>query len=267
LEQINISLTGIIIAFLTLLIPVYYFSHYKTELTKPMLTAFFRMVGQLLLVGIYLKYIFEWNSILINLLWVFIMIFAATFLIIKRSEIRLKTFFIPVISTISISFLFNIILFVFFIIGKESFFDARYIIPIAGMLIGNSITSTIIGLRAFFNTLRNEEEKYKFYLMAGATRKEALFDFIRKALKEAFNPTIASTATIGLIWLPGMMTGQILGGSDPTTAIEYQMIIVITIFVASVINVMLGINISKRIIFNKRDMLIHEKINTNKVKT
>lgn len=262
MEQINIGIIGLSAAFITLIIPVYYFWFYRTKLNKPMLSAFARMTAQLFLAGIYLKYIFDWNNAYINILWIFIMIFAAVFLIIKRSEISLHTFFLPILATLSVSFLFNAFLYIFFILGSESFFDARYIIPIAGMLIGNSITSTIIGLRAFFNGLKEDAEKYQFYLMTGATRKEALFDFIRKSLQEAFNPVIASTATIGLIWLPGMMTGQILGGSDPTTAIKYQIIIVVTIFVSSVINVILGINISKRIIFDKRDMLILGKINT-----
>lgn len=263
MNQIEIDILGLSVSFICLLIPFYYFRYYKTKLNKPMLFAFGRMTVQLLLAGIYLQYIFEINSYLINTIWVLIMIIAAVFLIIKRSEINLKTFFLPILITIFISFLFNLLLYVYFIIGSDSFFNARYIIPIAGMLIGNSITSTIIGLRSFFNNLQEDNEKYQFYLMTGASRNEALFDFIRKSLQEAFNPVIASTATIGLIWLPGMMTGQILGGSDPTTAIKYQIIIVITIFVAGFINVILGINISKRIIFDKRDMIILDKITAN----
>lgn len=261
MSQIDIDILGLVVVFLSMSIPLYYFWFYKTGLNKPMLSSFGRMAGQLILVGLYLEYIFEWDNIYINLLWVFIMIFAATFLIIKRSEIRLKTFFIPILATIFTSFIFNGLIFTFFIIGKDSFFSARYIIPIAGMIIGNSITSTIIGLRSFFTGLKDDEEKYKFYLMTGATRKEALFDFIKKSLKDGFNPVIASTATIGLIWLPGMMTGQILGGSDPTTAIKYQIVIVVSIFVGSVINVIMSINLAKRLIFDNRDMIDFSKLN------
>lgn len=260
MEQIDIKTIDLIIGFIALVIPSIIFLKYKTELFKPLLIAFLRMSGQLILVGLYLEYIFEWNNIFINILWVIIMIVVATFLITKRSEINNRTFFFPVLFSVLTGFLFNTAIFSLLIIGLEDFFNARYIIPIAGMLIGNSITASIMGLRSFFNNLTDDNEKYQYYLMTGATKKEALFDFIKKSLQDAFNPVIASTATIGLIWLPGMMTGQILGGSNPITAIKYQIIIVIAIFVSSVINVILCINISKRLIFDNRDMIDLNKI-------
>ena len=78
---------------------------------------------------------------------------------------------------------------------------------------------------------------------------------MRDALKIAFNPTIATTAIMGLISLPGMMTGQILGGSDPGVAVKYQIMLMITIFSSSILNVVLTIFLSNRFAFDAYDNL------------
>lgn len=235
-------------------IPVIILRYYKTGLNKPLAIAFLRMILQLTLVGLYLEYVFDLNNIFVNIGWMILMILAASFTIVERVELKFKYFFLPILLGIAVSVLINGSVFAFIIVGSESFFDARYIIPIAGMLIGNSLNSAIIGVRSFFKKISDDVERYRYYLMCGATRNEALFQFISEAMQDAFSPTIASTATIGLIWLPGMMTGQILGGSDPVTAIKFQIMIIITIFVGSVVTVFISLNLSKLFSFDDYDM-------------
>jgi len=74
---------------------------------------------------------------------------------------------------------------------------------------------------------------------------------MREALGTAFNPLIASISVTGLISLPGMMTGQILGGSSPNVAIKYQIMLMLTIFVSTIISVVITIIIANRFIFDK----------------
>lgn len=250
----DISWFNLALGSIILLIPIIIFYYYRTGLTKPTLIAFGRMSIQLFFVGIYLKYIFEYNAIWLNVLWVIVMAFVASYTVVKRSELKQIKFYVPVLTGIIANVSVNGLLVAFIIIGTESFFNARYIIPIMGMFIGNSLNSSIIGLRSFYKTLSNDEERYRYYLMCGADKNEALFPFLSDAMKDAFNPTIASTATIGLIWLPGMMTGQILGGSDPLTSIKYQIMIMIGIFAGSVISVFISLTLSKWFTFDKGDM-------------
>ncbi len=94
---------------------------------------------------------------------------------------------------------------------------------------------------------------YRWELGNGATRSEALLLFIRFALQRAFNPLIATTAIMGLISLPGMMTGQILGGSDPMVAVKYQIMILVVIFASTSLNVWLTLKLSDRIAFDAWD--------------
>lgn len=251
----DITWLGLIIGSLIILFPIWIFNHYRTKLIKPTIISVVRMAFQLFLVGIYLELIFEYNSIWINLLWVFIMIFAASFTIITRSDLTLRHMFVPLITAILTNVLINGLIYSFLIVGTDTIFSARYLIPIMGMVVGNSVNSSIIGIRKFYSSIYEQNEQYIYKLMCGANRREATFDYYRDAIIEAFNPVIASTATIGLIWLPGMMTGQILGGSNPAVAIKYQIIIVISIFAGSVITVFTALKLSERFAFNKRDLL------------
>lgn len=132
---------------------------------------------------------------------------------------------------------------------------AQYTIPITGMVLGNCLRSNVIGINAFYYSINEHQERYRFYLASGANRNEALMPFFRDALKKSANPTLASMATIGLVSLPGMMTGQILSGSSPLTAIKYQIMIMLAIFSGTVLSVYLGIKFSNYSVFNKRDVL------------
>jgi putative ABC transport system permease protein len=264
MNQHDISWTSLILGSLIFLIPIWIFYIYKTGLIRSTMIAIVRMAIQLFLVGLYLEVIFELNSILLNLAWVVVMIIAAGFVITSRSELSKKHIMFPLLIAIVINVIVNGAVYAFLIVGTDAIFYARYLIPIMGMVVGNSVNSTIIGLRKYFHSIKENEQQYIYMLMCGASQVEASFQFIRSALQEAFNPVIASTATIGLIWLPGMMTGQILGGSDPVIAIKYQIIIVISIFVGSVVTVYSTLKISKSFAFDNRDILRPEILKLKK---
>lgn len=251
----DITWAALFLGSLILLIPIYVFYYYQTGLVKDTLIAFGRMLVQLMLVGLYLELIFEIDSPYINLAWVIVMIIAASYSVGKRSDLKLKFIFIPVLTAITTNVVINGSVFGFIVIGTEHILEARYIIPLMGMIIGNTLNAAIIGIRTYFNKIKSETDKFKYDLLCGATLSEALISFNTGAYREAFNPVIASTAVIGLIWLPGMMTGQILSGSNPMTAIKYQVIIIITIFAGSVITIFTTLALSKKFAFDEYDNL------------
>jgi len=266
METNDISWLNLILGSLILILPVWIFYFYKTKLVKSIVIAFLRMAVQLFLVGLYLSYIFELNSFWLNSVWLVIMVVAACFTVIKRSDLNYRYFLIPVAIGVLANVIVNIVIFAFIVIGKDHFFNARYLIPITGMIIGNCLNSAVIGTSSFYKSLVKDEERYRYYLISGATRNEALFPFFSDALKAAFNPTIASTATIGLIWLPGMMTGQILGGSNPMTAIKYQILIIFAIFAGGVFTVFLSLFFSEKFAFDSFDNLNRKAYLADKLK-
>jgi putative ABC transport system permease protein len=249
-KVIDISYLELFIGYALLLIPIFVLWYYKTGMVKDTLIAVARMTVQLLLVGVYLEYIFKLNNAFINLGWVLIMLLIETYTIIRRTGLRYKLFIFPVFISGLISIAVTDAFFLGLVIKLDNIFDARYFIPITGMLMGNTLRTVIIALDAYYAKIETDENQFRWYLANGATQTEALHPFIRDALKLAFNPTIATTAVMGLISLPGMMTGQILGGSDPGVAVKYQIMLVITIFSSGMMNVILCIILSNRFAFD-----------------
>jgi len=256
MEIIDLSWWQLGIGFIILIIPAYILWKYRTGLNKKLAVATLRMTLQLLFVGYYLEYLFEYDNAWVNTAWIFIMVAVADFATIDRSELnRNKSLILPIFGA---TFLGIIIIDVFFlelVIQLPKFMAAQYTIPITGMVLGNCLRSNVIGINAFYYSLDDNKERYQFYLACGATRSEALFPFFRDALIKSANPTLAAMATIGLVSLPGMMTGQILSGSSPLIAIKYQIMIMLAIFSGTVLSVYLGIRFSNSSVFDNYDRL------------
>ena len=144
------------------------------------------------------------------------------------------------------------------IIQPDPAFDARYIIPIFGMTLGNCMRGNVLTLERFYSTIRENEKEFLTRQMLGATLLEAIQPYLIRSLRGALAPMLATMATMGIVSLPGMMTGQILGGSSPMTAIKYQIAIMVCIFTVTVIGALLNILLSIPKGFDKYHMLRQE---------
>jgi putative ABC transport system permease protein len=111
----------------------------------------------------------------------------------------------------------------------DPWFDPRYAIPLLGMILGNTMTGVSLGLNTLTNGVALRRTAVEARLMLGATRLEALGPVIRDSLRSAMMPIINSMAATGVVSLPGMMTGQILGGVAPMEAVKYQILIMFLI--------------------------------------
>lgn len=249
----DISWLHLGLAFALIVFPLGVLWYYRTGMIQDTVVSVIRMTVQLLLVGIYLELLFHLDNPWINIAWVMVMILVATTATIQRSELRLRLFFIPLFTALLLTMLITDFFFLGLIIQVDHFFEARYFIPITGMIIGNCMERNIIALNSFTSSISRDLIHYQFDLANGASRQEALRPFIREALKKAFNPLIANMAVIGLIALPGTMTGQILGGSNPSTAIKYQVMLLLAIFIAAMGTVILSLVWSSRIIIDPND--------------
>jgi putative ABC transport system permease protein len=256
MDIIDLSWWQLGIGFLILVIPAWILWRYKTGLNKKLGIATVRMTLQLLFVGYYLEYLFELDNAWLNAAWIMIMVLVADFATIDRSELnRKKSLLIPIFGATFFGIIVIDMFFLEAVIQLPKFLAAQYTIPITGMVLGNCLRSNVIGINAFYYSLNEHKERYRFYLCCGATRSEAVFPFFQDALKKSANPTLASMATIGLVSLPGMMTGQILSGSSPLIAIKYQIMIMLAIFSGTVLSVYLGIKLSNRFVFFDNDVL------------
>lgn len=226
-----------------------------TQLTRDIGISIVRMTIQLALVGIYLKTLFTLNNPWLNGGWILIMLIVADFSILQRAGLKLRYFALASFTAIAFSILLSTAYLVLLVIQPSSFYDAHYIVPLAGMILGNCMQGNVIALERFYSAIRKNQNEYTTYLMLGATRWEALRPYFRQAIKAAINPTIANMATMGLVSLPGMMTGQILGGSEPWVAVKYQIAIMICIFTSTTIAIIINLKLSLNIAFNEFDVL------------
>ena len=110
-------------------------------------------------------------------------------------------------------------------VRPDPWYDPRYALPLLGMVLGNTMTGISLGLHALTHGLLRERAAVEAQLCLGRTRFQAALPVLREALRSALMPLLNSMAAAGVIALPGMMTGQILAGSDPATAVEYQILI------------------------------------------
>ena len=232
-QVIDISIWGMILTYVLLIPPVLFTLFYKIEIKKQILISTLRMTVQLLLIGIFLEYIFELDNPWLNSGWVILMVLNAAWTVVRRTNMAYKHMYFPVFLSILIMTVMIVFYFIGGIIqGNTSLFTAQYFIVLSGMLMGNSLKSNILGIETFYTNLKNDEARYKYFLACGATKTEALYPYFQKAIEHAVNPTLASMATMGIITLPGMMTGQILGGASPFTAVKYQIAIMVAIFIS-----------------------------------
>jgi putative ABC transport system permease protein len=214
-----------------------------------------RMILQLGLVGVYLKTLFALNDPWLNGMWILVMLVVADLTILRRAGLRWRLFFLSTFTAVSFSVLFSVGYLIVLVIQPPLFYDARYLVPLTGMILGNCLQANVIGLERFYAALKKNESEYVTYLLLGATRWEAVKPYLRDAIRASINPTVAGMATMGLVSLPGMMTGQILGGGEPWVAVKYQVAIMLCIFTSTTVAAILNLTFSLTIAFDDFDVL------------
>jgi putative ABC transport system permease protein len=232
-----------------LVFPVLIFRHLRLRLTRNLVISMLRMGVQLGLVAIYLEYIFKLDMLALNVAWVLVMIVVATGSILRQSGLSWRKCLWTILPAHLLTSLLILcgFLFVFDFVTVAS---ARYLIPLMGMVLGNILRSNVVALDRFFSELRANEEMHIQYLTLGASEAEAVRPFLRNALRAAVGPQLGTVATMGIVSLPGMMTGQILGGSSPAVAITYQIMIMIAIFTAATVSAFLAVHFSRSVAFD-----------------
>jgi len=210
-----------------LLVTLYYLL--KLEILYDFLVSLSRMTIQLVIAGFLLRYIFEINNITLVVLIFLIMSFFASYIILNKSTVKNREFIIYIIISLSFVGLTINYFFLTFIVGIKPWYDAVYFIPVAGMILGNTMSSSALLLERFFNDFNDNKKQIETYLTFGATPLEALRPSFNKSMRVAVLPTLTSMSGMGLVFLPGMMTGQILSGIDPLISIKYQIAIMLAI--------------------------------------
>jgi putative ABC transport system permease protein len=170
-EVTDINIWDLVLALTTLSIPMFIFLYYRIKPVKDLWVRMIRMVLQLMLVAVYLEWIFNRNNAWINSLWVFVMVLVSAGTMVYRVKLSWRMFMIPFMLAGVLTMAFIDAFFIGFVIRPEYFLDARYLVPISGMFLGNSLNHNVVGLSTFFDGLSEKRELYYFLLTNRGIKK------------------------------------------------------------------------------------------------
>ncbi len=207
----NLSLTLIPLIF------VWYFYYKWTGDKYEIVISTIRMLVQLLLIGYFLIFLFEKKDDYIGVLIVLFMVSVSSWIALRNTIDKSLKHYFKIFLSIAITGVLHLILITFFVLDLETIYEPRYVIPIAGMIFANTMNALSLAIERF------EKE----------IQREVFFEKAREiAFKACMIPQINALLAVGLVSLPGMMTGQILSGVDPMIAVRYQ-IMIMTMIVSS----------------------------------
>ncbi|MCZ6635537.1 MAG: iron export ABC transporter permease subunit FetB [bacterium] len=229
---------------------------FKLRLEKDLAWGTVRTFAQLFLMGYVLKFIFQLNNvILILLLYAFMIFWAAQAIKSRVNEEKIR-FFVPTYISMVVSYMLVTILVTSVIIQVKPWYTPQYFIPLGGMIIGNSMNAITIALDRMFSDFRKQRPEIELALCLGATYQEATHSILRDVIKAGMIPSINALMTVGLVSLPGMMTGQILAGSVFLTAIKYQIIVMLMLVASTAIGSVIVVHVVRRRCFTQAHQMI-----------
>lgn len=245
------SIVSLIFASLLVCIPIAISYKEHLGLTKDIILSVSRAIIQLSIVGYILDIIFGLDNKFAIIFFVLVMIINASINAKKRGKGIKKA---GKISFISILFGAGITL-MFLIITGAVDFTAKEVIPISGMLISNSMVAIGLSFKQMENSFMLRRAEIEVKLSLGADMKIASKEIIREAIKISLIPTIDSAKTLGIVALPGMMTGLILAGTPPMEAIKFQIMVTFMILAAGSMSIIISTYLSYTSYFNERHQL------------
>ncbi|RXK12690.1 hypothetical protein CP965_08925 [Halarcobacter mediterraneus] len=204
----TISFFNLSLIFLPLFFVWFYYYKWTNDKTDILISTL-RMLIQLLIIGYLLVFIFKTDDIKIGIGILLFMLFVSSWITLRNTKDKSITHYKQIVLSVFVSSFINLLLIVYFILQLEKIYEPQYVIPIAGMVFASTMNALSLAIERF----EKEIERTNF------------FEARKIAFKACMIPQINSLLAVGLVSLPGMMTGQILSGVDPLVAVRYQIMI------------------------------------------
>ncbi|MFD2308183.1 ABC transporter permease [Enterococcus termitis] len=250
----NLAVNDLSLLFASMLVIVALLISYKEKLgfTKDIIISVCRAVIQLILVGYLLKYIFQVDNKIVTIVMAGVIIINAALNAKKRSN-HLKNGFL--ISFIAIVCSTGVTIGVLVFSGAIRFIPSQ-IIPISGMIASNSMVAIGLCYRNMDSLFHDQRQAVLEKLALGADIKLASQSIVRASIRTGMAPTIDSAKTVGIVSLPGMMSGLIFAGVDPVHAIKYQIMVTFMLLSATSIGSVIATYFAYKEYYNERKQLI-----------
>ncbi len=254
---IDLSVAQLMLAYVFVVFVLFIVRMKGIKREKEILLSSVRMTLQLMFTGYLLLYIFSNPSPQLTIAIIAVMESFAVYTVFRKFKGRLSVGLKRVIAvSMGVGTISCIVYFLLVVVRIYPWYDPQYFIPIAGMMIGNSMTGISIGVNSLVEGMTVKRAIVEEALILGASPQEASRNIVNGAFDAAILPTINSMLGMGIVFLPGMMTGQILSGTIPTTAITYQIAIMLGILGSVSSTVLIMLQFGYRTFFNRESQLV-----------
>lgn len=256
-DIVEIQFWQLVAAYLFVLIPIFIVKMKGINREYEIIFSSLRMTLQLIIMGYVLTFILKSSNPSIVLIIIAIMEIFSITNIYKRIKFDISKdlkgiiALAMIVGTLSCTCYFIVI-----VVPVSPWYEPRYLIPLSGMIIGNTMTGIALGVNRLVNDIINQKVFVEAALMLGATPKNATREIVKSSFDAAFLPTINSMVGMGIVFLPGMMTGQIIAGIEPVAAIKYQIAIMFGIVGSVALSVIICIQLGYKTFFNNQDQLV-----------
>lgn len=214
--------------------------------TRSLWIASLRTYVQLLALGFVLRWVFANDAPLTVVAIIGVMLLAATRIILQRSPDAPSGLFGSTLLAMALTGITVTFAVTGLVVGVEPWWRAQYVIPIGGMVIGNSMSGIALALERVFADLDSRQAEVLALTALGATPREAAQPSIRTALRAGMIPGINTLSAVGIVFIPGMMAGQILAGADPLVAAPYQIVVMLMVATADILGSVAAVLLSYR---------------------
>ncbi|MBC2580605.1 ABC transporter permease [Clostridium sp. DJ247] len=250
--SIAMDISSLLISSSLVLVSLLFSYFQKLNLEKETIVGVIRAVIQLVIVGYLLNYIFGLRSPLFTTFLLIFMIFNASYNSAKRGKGIKNGLLISFIS-IAVGTTTTLIILIF---SGAIKYEPYQIIPVSGMIISNAMVALGLCFKQMRENFKSKREEVETKLSLGADILPSSIEIIRNSIKTGMLPTIDSTKTLGIVSLPGMMTGLILAGTSPVNAIKYQIMVTFMLLSTTSIASFIACYLCYKSFFNNRKQLI-----------
>jgi len=233
----------------------------RLGLERSLLVASLRTIAQLWLIGMILNSVFrlQHSAVVVGILLV--MTGIAGWTAMQRNKRRYAGMWVDTLLSVWVSswFVTGYALATVFR-DLPHWYQPRYVIPLLGMVLGNALNGISLGLSSFTESAAKRQDEIETRLALGASRWEAGAELVRDAVRAGMTPMINSMSVVGIVSLPGMMTGQLLSGTSPSEAVKYQIVIMFLIAAATAAGSTGVVLLCFRRLFNARHQFLRSKL-------
>jgi putative ABC transport system permease protein len=232
----------------------------RLGLGRRLLVAAVCTVVQLVAIGLVLQWVFRLNRWYAVLAIMLVMTLVAGNAGVRRTHLRYPGIWLSSVASVLVSSWLMAAIALFVLVRVEPWYSPHYAIPLLGMILGNSLNGISLGLDRLGSELTARRAQVEAMLALGATRWEAAHRPIQEAVRTGMVPTINAMMVVGIVSLPGMMTGQLLAGVAPVEAVKYQIVIMFLISSGTALGTVGVVLLSFRRLFNADHQFLYHHV-------